>query len=133
MKTTYKLKNTKKAVLHGFHTGDFVAADAMEEHNNTILADVYKRIQLGLYDYAYISSGGADGGLIHVISRDTVYSGVVRVSVFVRYGSGDTVRMYPSSHQILKRVKDLLNYGLPSGKLIVIGGWYDELKRGCIS
>jgi hypothetical protein len=130
MKTIYNLKDDNKAVIHGITYGDFSDADAMEEHNNTILADVYKRIQFGLSDYAYISSGGADGGLIHVVSRDTVYSGVVRVSVFVRYGSGRDARIYPSSHNVFKRVKDLLNYGLPSGRLVVVGGWYDKLLKG---
>lgn len=130
MKVTYKLKNTEKAVLHGFHTGNFTAADAMEEHNNTILADVYKCIQCGLSEYAYITKGDEKGGLVYIISRDTVYPGAVRITTVVRHGSVDTVRMYPSSHKVLKRVKDLLNYGLPSGRLVVVGGWYDKLLKG---
>lgn len=130
MKRIYKLKSGARAAAHAFKTGDFSGVDRISEHNNNILCDVFKRVQLGLSDYAYISSGGADGGLIYVISRDTVYSGVVRVSVFVRYGSGRDARIYPSSHNVLKRAKDLLNYGLPSGRLVVIGGWYDKLLKG---
>ena len=129
MKKVYKLKSGARAAVHAFKTGDFSGVDRISEHNNTILADVYKRVQCGLSDYAYISSGGADGGLIYVISRDTVYSGVVRVSVFVRYGSGRDARIYPSSHKVFKRVKDLLNYGLPSGRLVVVGGWYDKMVK----
>lgn len=130
MKHKYKLKSGAAAAVHAFKTGDFSGADAVEEHNKNILRDVYKRIQFGLSEYAYISSGNASGGLIHCISRDTQYSGTVRVSVFVRYGSGRDARIYPSSHKVFSTLADFLRYGLPSRRLVVVGGWYDELKRG---
>lgn len=94
MKTKFRLKSAEKAVLHGFHNGDFSGADRIEEHNAAILADVFKRIQYGLIDVAYMNTGGAAGGNLYVISRDTVYGGnggAVRVSCFLRIGSGSLV------------------------------------------
>ena len=61
MKRKYRLKSAEKAVLHGFHNGDFSGADQIAEHNKNILADVFKRVQFGLVDYAYINTGGAAG------------------------------------------------------------------------
>ena len=132
MKHKYKLKSAKKAILHGFSFGDFSGADQIEEHNNNILTDVFKRVQLGLSEYAYINTGDRSGGLLYIISRDTVQALAVRVSVFVRYGSGENMRMYASSHSKHCYVHDFLNNcGLPAGRLVVVGGWYDKLKRGC--
>lgn len=74
MKHKYRLKSAEKAVLHGFHFGDFSGADQIEEHNQAILNDVFKRIQFGLVDFAYINTGDALGGNLYIISRDTVYS-----------------------------------------------------------
>ena len=132
MKTVYKIKSGHKAAVHGFKTGDFSGADAIENKNNSVLADVFKRVQLGLSDYAYVNTGDRSGGLLYIISRDTVQAFAVRVSVFVRYGCGDNVQMFASSHSTHCYVKDFLNNcGLPSGRLVVVGGWYDNLKRGC--
>lgn len=132
MKTVYKIKSGNKAAVHGFKTGDFSGVDAIDKHNDSILADVFKRIQFGLSDCAYINTGDRSGGLLYIISRDTVQALAVRVSVFVRYGSDENMRMYASSHSTHCYVKDFLNNcGLPSGRLIVVGGWYDNLKRGC--
>ena len=132
MKTVYKIKSSHKAAVHGFKTGDFSGADAIENKNNSVLADVFKRVQLGLSDYAYVNTGDRSGGLLYIISRDTVQAFAVRVSVFVRYGCGDNVQMFASSHSTHCYVKDFLNNcGLPSGRLVVVGGWYDNLKRGC--
>ncbi len=127
MKTTYKLKSASAACVHAFHYGDFSGYEAIKQHNDSILSDVYKRIQFGLSDYAYINTGDARGGLIYIISRDTVYNNAVRVSVFYRAADGG---IYATSHKTLARVKDLLNYCLPSGRLFVVGGWYDKLLRG---
>lgn len=132
MKTVYKIKSGHKAAVHGFKTGDFSGIDAIDGYNNSVLADVFKRVQLGLSEYAYINTGDRSGGLLYIISRDTVQALAVRVSVFVRYGSGENMRMYASSHSKHCYVRDFLNNcGLPSGRLIVVGGWYDNLKRGC--
>ena len=93
--------------------------------------DVFKRVQFGLSEYAYINTGDDNGGLVYCISRDSQYDLVVRVSVFVRYGSGADARIYASSHKVYSRVNEFLRCGLPSGRLVLVGGWYDELKRGC--
>ena len=131
MKQVYRIKDGHNAVIHGFETGDFSGADVVQDHNDNILRDVFKRVQLGLSEYAYMSTGNASGGLLYVVSRDTVYASAVRVSVFVRYGSGAGVRFYASSHSRFGSVCDFLRgSGLPSGRLIVVGGWYDRLKRG---
>lgn len=130
MKTVYKLKSGARAAVHAFKTGDFSGIDRINEHNDNILRDVFKRVQFGLSEYAFINTGNDNGGLVYCISRDSQYDLVVRVSVFVRYGSGADARIYPSSHKVFKRVKDLLNYGLPSGRLVVVGGWYDKLLKG---
>lgn len=131
MKTIYKLKQIPENIISvALRDLDFSAVDAINEENNSILRDVYKRVQFGLSDYAYISSGNASGGLIHCVSRDPQYNLAVRVSVFVRYGSGRDARIYPSSHKVFSTLNEFLRYGLPSGRLIVVGGWYDELKRG---
>ena len=132
MKTVYRIKDGHNAVIHGFNSGDFSGADAVQAHNDDVLRDVFKRVQLGLSEYAYMSTGDSSGGLLYVVSRDTVQALAVRVSVFVRYGSGENMRMYASSHSKYCYVHDFLNNcGLPSGRLVVVGGWYDELKRGC--
>ena len=132
MKTVYKIKSGHKAAIHGFKTGDFSGIDAIYSYNNSVLSDVFKRVQLGLSEYAYINTGDRSGGLLYIISRDTVQAFAVRVSVFVRYGCGDNVQMFASSHNTHCYVKDFLkNCGLPSGRLVVVGGWYDNLKRGC--
>ena len=106
MKHKYRLKSAKKAILHGFSFGDFSGADRIEEHNNNILADVFKRIQFGLVDFAYINTGGAAGGNLYIISRDTVYSfrgsGAVRVTCFWRRGSGFTRTSWTSFPTCLK-------------------------------
>lgn len=134
MKTVYKIRSAKKAIEHGFNTGDFSGADAIENNNNSVLADVFKRVQLGLSEYAYINTGDRSGGLIYIISRDTVQELAVRVSVFVRYDSGENMRIYASSHSTHCYVKDFLNNcGLPSGRLVVVGGWYDNLKGGALN
>lgn len=133
MKRVYKLKKiSKNTISEAWRSGDFSRVDAIHDKNNAVLADVYKRIQFCLTDYAYINSGNNNGGAVYVISRDPQYVGAVRVSVFIRYSCNADARFYPSSHQTFKRVKDLLNYGIPSGRLFVVGGWYDKLlKRGC--
>ena len=132
MKTVYRLKSGQKAAIHGFKTGDFSGVDAIDKHNDSVLADVFKRVQFGLSDYAYINTGDRSGGLLYIISRDTVQALAVRVSVFVRYGSGAGVRFYASSHSKFGTVCEFLRgCGIPSGRLIVVGGWYDNLKRGC--
>lgn len=127
MRKIFRLKSASAACVHGFHSGDFSGYEAIKQHNDSILSDVYKRVQFGLSDYAYINTGNAGGGLIYIISRDTVYNNAVRVSVFYRAADGG---IYANSHKTLARVKDLLNYGLPAGRLFVVGGWYDELMLG---
>ena len=133
MKRVYKLKKiSKRLISEAWHSGDFSRVDAINNYNDSILRDVYKRVQYELSEYAYITTGDSAGGVIYVISRDPHYVGAVRVSVFVRMGGGSEARFYASSHQTFKRVKDLINYGFPSGRLFVVGGWYDKLlKRGC--
>lgn len=133
MKHKYRLKSAEKAVLHGFHNGDFSGADQIEEHNQAILNDVFKRIQFGLVDYAYINTGGAAGGNLYIISRDTVYSsgsfGAVRVSCFWRRGSGSSVEFEALSHKTYGTLaefrRDCL---LPSGWLHVGADWRDNIK-----
>ena len=133
MKRKYRLKSAEKAVLHGFHFGDFSGADRIEEHNQAILNDVFKRIQFGLVDFAYINTGGAAGGNLYVISRDTVYSfrgsGAVRVSCFWRRGSGSSAEFLASSHKTYSTLaefwRDCL---LPSGWLHVGNDWRENIK-----
>ena len=130
MRIDYRLKSSGRAAVHGFRFGDFSGADSIMAKNDDILRDVYKRIQFGLSEYAYISDGDAIGGRLFVISRDPVYSGAVRVSVFIRFGSGSGAAFEASSHKTFLRVRDFLGYGLPSGRLRVVGGWYDDLLKG---
>ena len=133
MKHKYKLKSTDKAFLHGFSFGDFSGADQIEEHNNNILTDVFKRVQFGLVDYAYINTGDALVGNLYVISRDTVYSfrgsGAVRVSCFWRRGSGSSVEFEALSHitygTLAEFRRDCL---LPSGWLHVGADWRENIK-----
>lgn len=129
MKRKYRLKSAEKAILHGFHNGDFSGADQIEEHNQAILNDVFKRIQFGLVDFAYINTGGAAGGNLYVISRDTVYGGAVRVSCFWRRGSGSSAEFLASSHKTYGTLaefrRDCL---LPSGWLHVGDDWRDNIK-----
>jgi hypothetical protein len=126
----FRLKSAIAACAHGFHSGDFSGYEAIKQHNDSILSDVYKRVQYELSEYAYITTGDSAGGAVYVISRDPQYVGAVRVSVFIRYGCNADARFYPSSHKTFKRVKDLLDYGIPSGRLFVVGGWYDDMMRG---
>ena len=131
MKHVYKLKNGSDAVVHAFRFDDWSGADVIEDHNKKILTDVFQRVRYGLSEYAYISTGGTVGGRLYVITRDTVYSDAVRLSCFVRYGSGRDAELIPSSHRTVYRVCDFLRYGLPSGRLFLVGGWYDDLiKKG---
>ena len=130
MRIKYRLKSSGAAVVHGFRFGDFSGADSIMARNDAILRDVYKRIQFGLSEYAYIPDGNKKGGRLFIVSRDPVYSGAVRVSVFVRFGSGPGASFEASSHKTFSRVRDFLEYGLPSGRLFVVGGWYDLLKGG---
>ena len=130
MKNVYKLKSGARAAVHAFKTGDFSGIDRISEHNDNILRDVFKRVQFGLSEYAFINTGDDNGGLIYCISRDSQYDLVVRVSVFVRYGSGADARIYASSHKVYSRVNEFLRCGLPSGRLVLVGGWYDKLKKG---
>lgn len=132
MKHKFRLKSAEKAVLHGFHFGDFSGADRIEEHNAAILADVFKRIQFGLVDFAYMNTGGAAGGNLYVISRDTVYGGnggAVRVSCFWRRGSSSDAEFIASSHKtygiLAEFRRDCL---LPSGWLHVGDDWRDNIK-----
>ena len=132
MKRKYRLKNAEKAVLHGFHNGDFSGADRIEEHNAAILADVFKRIQHGLLDVAYMNTGGAAGGNLYVISRDTVYGGnggAVRITCFWRRGSGSDAEFIASSHKTYGTLaefrRDCL---LPSGWLHVGDDWRDNIQ-----
>ena len=133
MKRKYRLKSAKKAILHGFHNGDFSGADQIAEHNQAILNDVFKRIQFGLVDFAYINTGDALGGNLYVISRDTVYSsgsfGAVRVSCFWRRGSGSSAEFLASSHKTYGTLaefrRDCL---LPSGWLHVGADWRENIQ-----
>ena len=133
MKHKYRLKSAEKAILHGFHNGDFSGADRIEEHNNNILADVFKKIQFGLVDFAYINTGGAAGGNLYIISRDTVYSsgsfGAVRVTCFWRSGSGSDAEFLASSHKTYSTLaefrRDCL---LPSGWLHVGADWRENIQ-----
>jgi len=133
MKRKYRLKSAEKAVLHGFHFGDFSGADRIEEHNAAILNDVFKRIQFGLVDFAYINTGNELGGNLYIISRDTVYSsgsfGAVRVTCFWRRGSGSSAEFLASSHKTYGTLaefrRDCL---LPSGWLHVGADWRDNIK-----
>jgi len=132
MKQIYKIKSGSRAAVHGFEFGDWSGADAIEEHNQTILKDIYKRVQFGLSEYAYMNTGNAAGGLLYIVSRDPQYNGAVRVSVFVRYGSGAAASFVASSHHTYSLLCDFIRgSGLPSGRLFVVGGWYDNLLRGC--
>ena len=132
MKTKFRLKSAEKAVLHGFHNGDFSGADRIEEHNAAILADVFKRIQYGLIDVAYMNTGGAAGGNLYVISRDTVYGGnggAVRVSCFLRIGSGSSVEFEALSHKTYGTLADFRrDCLLPSGWLHVGDDWRDNIQ-----
>lgn len=131
MKNKIKLKSSKKAAVHSLLFGDCSGFDRIENYNNAVLGDTYKKIQFGLLDYAFISTGGKKGGLLYVISRDTVYTGAVRVSCFVRFGSGDGAEFRASSHKTFCRVCDFLRYGLPAGWLHFGPGWYmDQFKKG---
>ncbi len=131
MKRVYKLKKiSKRLISEAWRSGDFSMVDAIDDYNDSILRDIYKRVQYELSEYAYITTGDSAGGAVYVISRDPQYVGAVRVSVFIRYCCNADARFYPSSHKTFKRVKDLLNYGLPAGRLFVVGGWYDELMLG---
>lgn len=131
MKRVYKLKKISKcAISEAWRSGDFSRVDAIHDYNDSILRDIYKRVQYELSEYAYITTGNSAGGALYVISRDPQYVGAVRVSVFIRYGCNTEARFYPSSHKTLKRVKDLLDYGIPSGRLFVVGGWYENMMRG---
>lgn len=133
MKTVYKIKSGQKAIIHGFKTGDFSGADAIDKHNDSVLADVFKRIQFGLVDYAYINTGDALGGNLYVISRDTVYSfrgsGAVRITCFWRRGSGSDAEFIASSHKsygtLAEFRRDCL---LPSGWLHVGADWRENIK-----
>ena len=132
MKHKYRLKSAEKAILHGFHNGDFSGADRIEEHNAAILADVFKRIQFGLVDFAYMNTGGVAGGNLYIISRDTVYGGnggAVRVSCFWRRGSGSDAEFIASSHKVYGTLADFRRDSLlPSGWLHVGDDWRDSLK-----
>lgn len=131
MKSKIKLKSSRAAAVHSLLFGDSSGFDLIENYNNSILADTYKQIQFSLLDYAYISTGSNKGGLLYVISLDTVYVGAVRVSCFVRFGSGDGAVFRASSHKTFGRVCDFLRYGLPAGWLHFGPGWYvDQFKKG---
>lgn len=135
MKMTYKLKNGSSAVVHAFRFDDWSGAQTIEDHNRTVLIDVFQRVRFGLSEYAYMCTGNESRGLLYVISRDPVYGGnggAVRVSVFVRFGSGASASFDASSHKVYKTVNEFLRgRELPSGRLFLVGGWYDDLlKRG---
>lgn len=124
MKYKYKLKSGTAAAVHALKTGDFSGVDAVEKHNKNILRDVYKRIQFGLVDVAYMSTGGANGGNLYVVSRDSVYAPAVRVSVFWRRGSGENVEFLASSHHVYSTLAEFLRDPcLPSGWLHVGDDW----------
>ena len=132
MKHKYRLKSAKKAILHGFSFGDFSGADRIEEHNNNILTDVFKRVQFGLVDYAYINTGDALGGNLYIISRDTVYGGnggAVRVSCFWRRGSGSSAEFEASSHKTYGTLAEFRRDCLfPSGWLHVGAAWRENIQ-----
>lgn len=127
-KEKHYLKSAKRAIIHGFHSGDFAAADAIEERNFRIMSDLYKRLQYGLIDCFYINSGKAKNGNLYLFTRDTVYSdgcfGAVRVSVFWRKGSGVDVEFIPLSHHTFNTLVDFKNYNfLPCGWVYVGADW----------
>ena len=129
MKNKYRLKNGSAAAVHGFKTGDFSGADRIEEHNNAILRDVYKRVQFGLVDVAYMSTGNDSGGNLYIISRDTVYKSAVRLSVFWRRGSGENAEFLASSHHTYNTLCEFLrDNSIPSGWLHVGEDWRENIK-----
>ena len=64
MKRVYKLKSGARAAVHAFKTGDFSGVDRISEHNDNILRDVFKRVQFGLSEYAFINTGNDNGGML---------------------------------------------------------------------
>ena len=133
MKEKYRIKEGSAAAVHCIKFGDYSGIDTIDAHNKKILSDVYKRVQFGLIDYAYIGSGGVNGGNLYIISRDTVYSsgsfGAVRVSCFWRRGSGSDAEFLASSHKVYGTLaefrRDCL---LPSGWLHVGDDWRENIK-----
>ena len=81
----------------------------------------------------FFTDGGAAGGNLYIISRDTVYSfrgaGAVRVSCFWRRGSGSDAEFIASSHKVYGTLaefrRDCL---LPSGWLHVGNDWRENIK-----
>lgn len=43
----YYLKSGQKEALHGFKTGDWSKSEAIDTHNNNILADLYNKLLTG--------------------------------------------------------------------------------------
>lgn len=136
MKHVYKLKNGSDAVVHAFRFDDWSGADVIEDHNKKILTDVFQRVRYGLSEYAYMSKGNEKRGLLYVISRDPVYGGsggAVRVSVFVRFGCGAAASFEASSHKTYGVLNGFLRDNpLPSGRLFLVGGWYDDLLKKAV-
>lgn len=132
MKEKYRIKEGSAAAVHCIKFGDYSGVDTIDAHNKKILSDVYKRVQLGLIDYAYIGSGGVNGGNLYIISRDTVYNsgsfGAVRVSCFWRRGSGSNAEFIASSHHTYNTLNDFLrNNNIPSGWLYIGNDWRNKL------
>lgn len=132
MKEKYRIKEGSAAAVHCIKFGDYSGLDTIDAHNKKILSDVYKRVQFGLIDYAYIGSGGVNGGNLYIISRDTVYNsglfGAVRVSCFWRRGSGSSAEFIASSHHTYNTLNDFLrNNNIPSGWLYIGPDWRNKL------
>lgn len=132
MKEKYRIKEGSAAAVHCIKFGDYSGVDTIDAHNKKILSNVYKRVQLGLIDYAYIGSGGVNGGNLYIISRDTVYNsglfGAVRVSCFWRRGSGSNAEFIASSHHTYNTLNDFLrNNNIPSGWLYIGHDWRNKL------
>lgn len=96
----YYLRSCQRATIKGFRTGDFTESEAIEKHNNNILASLYNKLLTGEIDTFYQRTPG------HlIIAHKSTRPGVI---VQVSHNVIINGKIYPSSHDNINSFSDLL-------------------------